>query len=277
LTTLRLTVEYDGTDFSGFQWQPGARTVAGILESVLGQLLGEELKVTAAGRTDAGVHATGQVVSLRTASRFPLERLSVALSALLPADCSIREVAVVAPDFSARFHARERTYVYTILNQTQPSALLARYAWHVARPLDRYAMEAGGAHFVGEHDFRSMATLAPGASGRRTIRRLEIERRQDLLRIEVAANGFLHHMVRSIVGTLVECGLGRRDPAALPELLEARDRTAAGSTAPAHGLCLAGVRYADGYDSLMEPWSLGRRCAARSAATPELDAERAFP
>jgi tRNA pseudouridine38-40 synthase len=273
LTRLRLTLEYDGTEFSGFQWQPAARTVAGALESVLARLLGEDVKVTGAGRTDAGVHASGQVVSLATKSRFPLERLSVALDAMLPGDCSVREVAVVAQDFSARFSARARTYVYALLNRDRPSALLARYAWHVARPLDIGAMRIGVAHFLGEHDFRSVATVPPGAASVRTIQRFAIEPRGELLRIEVAADGFLHHMVRSIVGTLVECGLGRRDPADLPELLTARDRTAGGSTAPAHGLCLAGVRFVDGYDSFMEPPVFGP-CPPVGG---ELDGERAFP
>ena len=273
MTTLRLAVEYDGTEFSGFQWQPDARTVAAVLEGALSRLLGENIKVTAAGRTDAGVHASGQVVSLATESHFPLERLSLALNAMLPDDCSVREVAVVAADFSARFSARERTYVYGMLNGPRPSALLARYAWHVARPLDLEAMRSAGTHFLGEHDFRSVATVPSGSPSVRTIRRLEIEARDELLRVEIAADGFLQHMVRSIVGTLAECGLGRRDPASLPGLLAARDRMAGGSTAPAHGLYFAGVRYADGYDSFMEPPLFG----GYPPAGGPLDGERAFP
>lgn len=258
MTTLRLTIEYDGTDFSGFQWQPGARTVAAVLEDALSRLLDEPVKITGAGRTDAGVHASGQVVSLATESHFPLERLAVALNAMLPADCSVSDVAVTEPDFSARFSARERTYVYAILNRPQASALLARYAWHVARPLDLDAMRTSATHFLGTHDFRSVATVAPSSSSVREVRRLTIEARERLLRVEIAANGFLHYMVRSIVGILVECGLGRRDPASLPGLLALGDRTAGGATAPAHGLCLAGVRYADGYDSFREPFILAR-------------------
>jgi tRNA pseudouridine38-40 synthase len=258
LTTLRLTIEYDGTEFSGFQWQPGARTVAAVLEGALSKLLDERVKVTGAGRTDAGVHASGQVISLATQSHFPLERLPIALNAALPADCSVRDVAVTEPDFSARFSAHERTYVYAILNRPQPSALLARYAWHVARPLDLDRIRSGGTQFLGRHDFRSVATVPPGAPSVREVRRLVIDRCDELLRVEISANGFLHHMVRSIVGILVECGLGRRDPASLPGLLALCDRTAGGSTAPAHGLCLAGVRYADGYDSFREPSILAR-------------------
>lgn len=273
MTNLRLTVEYDGTEFSGFQWQPDARTVAAVLEGALSRLLDERVKVTGAGRTDAGVHASGQVVSLTTESHFPLERLSLALNAMLPGDCSVREVAVTVPEFSARFSARERTYLYALLNRPRPSALLARYAWHVARPLDLEAMRRGGAHFLGTHDFRSVATVPLGCVSVREVRRLAIEARDDLLRVEIAADGFLHHMVRSIVGILVECGLGRRDPASLPGLLALCDRTAGGSTAPALGLCLAGVRYADGYDSFMEPPLFG----GYSGTGGPLDGERAFP
>jgi len=242
-----------------------------VLEAALAQLFGEGVKVTGAGRTDAGVHASGQVVSLATAANFPFEKLTLALNAMLPPDLSVREAAIVEPEFSARFSARERTYVYAILNRPQPSALLARHAWHVSRPLDLDAMLAAAAALVGEHDFRAFSSALPEQSSVRTVRRLEIERHDELLRIEIAADGFLHHMVRTIVGTLAECGRGRRPPAAIAAALEARERAAAGATAPASGLCLAGVRYAGGYDSYAEPPPFGPGRARR------LDGERAFP
>ena len=223
------------------------------MEAALERLFGERIKVTGAGRTDGGVHASGQVVSFSTDRSFPLERLALALNALLPPDCSVREVAEVGSDFSARFSARQRTYVYAILNRPQRSALLARYAYHVTRPLDVSAMRTAAAPLVGEHDFRSFcAFAAAGTPTVRTITRLEIERRNELIRMEIAADGFLHHMVRSIAGTLVECGRGRRSPEELPVILAAGDRTMAGPTSPALGLCLAGVRY-DDYDSFAEP------------------------
>jgi tRNA pseudouridine38-40 synthase len=225
--------------------------------------------VTGAGRTDGGVHATGQVVSLSTQTRFPLERLLLALRGVLPADLAVRAAHVAAEGFSARFSALERTYVYAILNRPVPSALLTRYACHIPQRLDLGALRAAGARFVGEHDFRSFATAAPGSNTTRTVRLLSIEPRGELLRIEIAAGGFLHHMVRTIVGTLIECGSGRRDPADLPKVLAAGDRSAAGSTAPAHGLYLAGVRYPDGYDSFTEP-PLTRRAGL-------LDGAPAFP
>jgi tRNA pseudouridine38-40 synthase len=217
------------------------------------------VKVTSAGRTDSGVHATGQVVSVATTAAFNFERLAVALNALLPADCSIREVRVVDETFSARFSARERTYIYAILNQPERSALLGRYAWHFPRVLDLEAMLEAAAAVVGEHDFQSFGSAPPvGAQGRpaSTVRRLTrftIEPRGALLRIEVVANAFLRHMVRSLVGTLVECGAGRRSAAEMGCILKAADRSAVRLLAPAAGLYFAGVRYADGYDSFAEP------------------------
>jgi tRNA pseudouridine38-40 synthase len=253
VTTLRLTVEYDGTNFSGFQWQPQARTIAGTLEIALSQLFAESIKVTGAGRTDAGVHATGQVVSCATARAFPFDRLGVALATLLPPDCSIRDATIVPDGFSARFDARERTYVYAILNRPHRRALLARYAHVVPQPLDTDAMREGGAHLIGEHDFRSFAAASAQERTVRHLRRIELRMAGQLLRIEVAADGFLHHMVRTIVGTLVECGIGRRRPSDMARVVAARDRAAAGPTASPEGLYLAGVRYADGYDSFAEP------------------------
>ncbi len=216
----------------------------------------EPIKVTGAGRTDAGVHASGQVVSFAASRPFELERLMLALNALLPRDCSVRDAAEVDGDFSARFSALERTYVYAVLNRRERSALLARYAYHVARRLDLDAMRAAGACLAGEHDFRPLIAGAMGPAVRRIVR-LEIEPRGDLLRIEVAAKAFLRHMVRALVGALVEVGGGRRGPEELAAGLRQPERAIGAATAPAHGLFLAGVRYA-GYDSFAEPPPFGR-------------------
>jgi tRNA pseudouridine38-40 synthase len=248
---LRITVEYDGTDFSGFQWQPSARSVASVLEGALERLFCEPVKVTAAGRTDSGVHASGQVISFSAERGFPMERLTIALNATLPPDCSVRDAAEVPNEFSARFSARERTYVYTILNRRERSALSARYAHHVSRELDLAAMQGAAAHLVGEHDFRSFCAGSDGSTIR-NVRSLRIERRGDFVQVEIAADGFLHHMVRVIVGTLLECGTGRLAPDETGAILRRADRTIAGSTAPPQGLCLAGVRY-DDYDSFAAP------------------------
>lgn len=228
------------------------RTVAGVVESALSRLFQANIKVTGAGRTDSGVHSSGQVISFATDRAFELGRLPLALNALLPPDCSVREAAEVDPGFSARFSARERTYVYAILNRRQRSALLARYAHHVPRRLDLAAVRSAADHIIGEHDFRSFCAAASDEPTVRTIHRLGIEARGELLRIEIAADGFLYHMVRTIVGTLLECGEGRRIPGELPAILAAADRTKAGSTVPGRGLWLAGVRYYE-YDSFAEP------------------------
>ncbi|MBV9719591.1 MAG: tRNA pseudouridine(38-40) synthase TruA [Candidatus Eremiobacteraeota bacterium] len=267
-----MTVEYDGTDFCGFQWQPNLRTVAGVLEITLARLFSHPVKLTAAGRTDGGVHATGQVVSLATSATFPFERLLPALQALLPADCSVRRAEVVPEGFSARFSAVERTYCYAISNRREPSPLLSRYAAHESQPLDLAAMRAAAEHLVGEHDFRSFSALGDGAPT--TIRRvgqLRIAARGELVGLQITAGGFLHHMVRTIAGTLIECGVGRRRPAEMPGILAALDRRAAGATAPPQGLYLAGVRYADGYDSYADPPAL------RGFAEAALDGPCAFP
>ena len=231
------------------------RTVAGELEKHLTSLFRHDVKVTAAGRTDAGVHATGQVVSLKTEAAFPFDRLAIALNSALPKDVAIREVTVVSEDFSARFSAVERVYVYAIYNRPEPSSLLARYAFHVWHEMDMDRFLEGARHLIGEHDFRSFCGMLPESGPTiRTIKSLAAERGSgDIIRVEIRADGFLHRMVRTIVGTLVECAIGRRDPASIPETLRARDRAAAGLTAPPQGLYLAGVRYRDGFDSFKEP------------------------
>jgi tRNA pseudouridine38-40 synthase len=254
MITVRAVVEYDGTNFWGMQVQPRGRTVAGELERVLAKLLGAETKISSAGRTDTGVHASGQVISFSTARSFPFDRLAIACNSALPDDVSIRDVAIVDPKFSARFSARARTYVYAILHRKDRSALLAHRAYHVYGTLDLQRMRAAATHLIGEHDFRSFCGMLPeGGVTIRTVRSLEITEVDEYVRVQISADGFLHRMVRTIVGTLVECGLGRRDPSTIPDVLAAKARAAAGLTAPAHGLYLAGVTYADGYDSYAEP------------------------
>ncbi len=230
------------------------RTVAGELERALSKLFASAVKVTSAGRTDTGVHATGQVISFKTDAPFPFERLALAANTELPADLAIRDIAIAPEDFSARFSAIERVYVYVILNRRERSPLFGRYAHHVWLPVGIEQMKAAAAHLIGEHDFRSFCGMLPESGPTiRTLNGIDVRRAGDLVRLEIRADGFLHRMARNIVGTLIECGTGRRDPATIPEILRASDRAAAGLTAPAHGLYLAGVRYRDGFDSFREP------------------------
>ena len=184
--------------------------------------------MSCAGRTDTGVHATGQVVSFRTTRSFPFDRLALALNSELPHDLTIRETAIVDDGFSARFDALERSYVYALFNRQPPSALLARNAYHVYAPLDLAAMREAARYVIGEHDFRSFCGMLPdGGVTLRTVRSLDLEARGDLIRVQISADGFLHRMVRTIVGTLIECGTGKRKPESIsghPRRSFARER-----------------------------------------------------
>lgn len=213
------------------------------------------MKVTCAGRTDAGVHASGQVVSFKSEAAFPFHKLVIAANSELPRDLSIRSVQIAPDAFSARFSASERAYVYALFNRREPSPLLASRAFHVWAPFDIDRFIEGARHIAGEHDFRSLCGMLPESGPTiRTVYSLSAAREGDLIRVEIRADGFLHRMVRTIVGTLVECATGRREPGSIPDVLAARERRAAGLTAPPQGLYLAGVRYDDGFDSFSEPW-----------------------
>lgn len=230
------------------------RSVGATLERALSKIFNEPVKISAAGRTDSGVHATGQVISFSASRDFPIERLVLALNGTLPDDVNVRDADVVPNTFSARFSALERTYVYAIVNRSARSALLRHYAAHVYRVLDLDAMRVAALPLIGEHDFRSFCGILPeGGVTIRTVTALELERHGELIRIRISASGFLHRMVRTIVGTLIACGSGRCDPAEMVGILAARSRADAGLTAPPQGLYLAGVRYDDGFNSYREP------------------------
>ncbi|MBV8152446.1 MAG: tRNA pseudouridine synthase A [Candidatus Eremiobacteraeota bacterium] len=213
------------------------------------------MRISAAGRTDAGVHATGQVVSF-SAGEFPVERLALALNSVLPSDITIREAATVADGFSARFDAEARTYEYLIFNRATPSAVARRFAHHVPRALDAALMDAAGQALVGCHDFIAFCGILPEFGGtERTVHAVEVRREAEIVRVRITAEGFLHRMIRIAVGTLVEIATGRRPPEDLEAILASRDRRRAGYTAPPAGLFLAGVRYA-GFDSYAGPVGL---------------------
>lgn len=244
MPTYRAVVEYDGTNFCGLQFQKDVRTVAGELERVLSLLFAEPVKISAAGRTDAGVHASGQVISFRTGRTFARDRLALALNGNLPSDVCVRHAAVAEDGFSARFDALARTYEYRIVNRPMRSALERRFAHHVHRPMDDELVRRAGADLIGEHDFVAFCALLPERGGTvRTIESLDVERHGERVVLRITGTGFLHRMVRIIVGTLVEIATGRRDPGDIPAILASRDRRRAGYTAPAAGLTLASVRY----------------------------------
>ena len=255
MPTYRVVVEYDGTLFSGLQFQPEERTVAGEVQRALSGLFAEPIAISAAGRTDAGVHASGQVISFRSARIFPVERLALALNANLPPDVSARDAAIVADGFSARFDATARVYEYRILNRAFPSALTRRYAHHVYLPLDLHVMRAAAHDLIGRHDFVAFCGVLPARGGTiRTIHAIDIVAGGEDVVVRITGLGFLHRMVRIAVGTLVEIATARRPADDVPAIIASRDRRRAGYTAPAAGLTLVGVRY-EGFDSERQPSS----------------------
>lgn len=240
----RFILEYDGTEYHGWQIQHGARTVQAVLEHAVAQLIGEPVRVAAAGRTDAGVHASGQVASFRTERVLPPDIIARALNALTPDDVSVREVEIVDDTFDVRRSARSRTYVYRIWTRRVPSPFWRHYAWHLMHPLDVAAMQGAAPLLLGEHDFTSFrAAGCDAAHPIRRVMRSDVAVSGDLISYTVEATAFLRHMVRNIVGTLVEVGMGRRRADDVSTLLGLRDRAAAGKTAPARGLCLTRVEY----------------------------------
>jgi len=233
-------VAYDGTAYAGFQIQPNAPTVQGELERVLAVICGEPVRITGAGRTDAGVHASGQVIDLRTTSGLASEELERGVNALLPEDIAISSLEPAEDSFHARFSATGRTYEYRIRNAAVRDPLRTRREhWHPAE-LDVAAMRAAAAHLIGRHDF---AAFAAGESGERTVKRAEWISEGSVLRFEIESDAFLRGMVRGIVGTLLWVGRGKLTVERFAEVLAARDRALAGPSAPAKGLCLVAVRY----------------------------------
>jgi tRNA pseudouridine38-40 synthase len=241
---LRIVVEYDGTAFSGWQRQPGRRTVQGCLEDAVREMTGETAFVRGAGRTDAGVHADGQVASFGLDAPIPVGGLLRGLNSILDEDLAIVEVADVDAAFDARFSARGKVYRYQVWCHLVRSPRRARQAWHVRNALDMTAMRDAAAALVGEHDFRAFrASDCQRRTTRRVVQRLDLERQGASLTFEIEATAFLKNMVRIVVGTLVDVGRRRLEPGAIARMLETGDRTAGGITAPARGLTLLRVIY----------------------------------
>lgn len=244
LRRLKLTLEYDGTVYHGWQVQPGLDTIQGRLEAALSRLAGSPVQVMGAGRTDAGVHALGQVASCSIDTRLDERTVQRALNATLPADIVVCGVASVPDAFDARRSARAKTYRYTLLRRAERSALDGRYSLHVPYAVDVDAMNEAAQRLVGTHDFSSFRAGTCGAATPvRTMSRAGWRAEGDFCRFEIVGNAFLQHMVRIIVGTLLDVGRGRRRPADVGDILAACDRRRAGKTAPPHGLCLVQVEY----------------------------------
>ena len=249
MRTFKITLSYDGTDFSGFQWQANARSVQAELEAALAPIEGRSVTVAGAGRTDAGVHALGQVASFRLANSIGASELLQALNARLPEDVRVLSVEEAVEGFHARFSARAKVYRYRISNTRVLSPFQRRFAWHISRTLNLPAMKDGAGELLGEHDFSCFqAKGAKMRTTRRTITKSEWSEEPlpaggRLLTFEIGGTGFLKYMVRTIMGTLVEVGDGRRTPESIRDLLVSGNRATAGPTAPPAGLYLVRVDY----------------------------------
>ena len=255
MRNLKVILSYDGSEFSGWQVQPDAVTVQGTLASAIGRITGEKVLPQGSGRTDAGVHALAQVVTFVTESSVPTENFGKALNDILPASLRVLEVAEAPAEFHARHSARAKTYRYRIYRGAICPPFLARYVWHYPYPIDEKAMARAAALVVGEHDFTSFAAVDPergredepvspdSARNVRSVFASKWERCSEELVYTVCGSGFLHHMVRNLVGTFILAGKGTLQVQDVRRILEARNRSAAGPTAPASGLYLVNVEY----------------------------------
>jgi len=249
MRNLKLTLAYDGTDFKGWQVQPDAPTIQATLAFAIGRITGENVLPQGSGRTDAGVHALAQVASFTTNSVIPAANLVIALNDTLPPAIRILDVQEVPPDFHARKSARAKTYRYRMYRNSICLPFFARYVWHYPYPLNEEEMSTAASLIEGEHDFTSFAAVDPergsgdqGSNVRRVFSSMW-RRDGDELIYEVRGNGFLHHMVRNLIGTFLLVGKGTLKPEDVVGILQAKNRSAAGATAPASGLYLVAVEY----------------------------------
>jgi tRNA pseudouridine38-40 synthase len=241
---IKLTVSYDGSSYHGWQIQPDSKTVQGILAGAVSDLIGWPVSITGASRTDAGVSALGQEAAMQIDSPIPTENLAKAITQRLPDDIAVSEAVEMPADFDVISHVKSKLYRYTIfIGKTRP-VLEIRHCWHMTKKPDIDLMVQGAGYMVGKKDFKSFASAADQReSSVRTVLRCDVTSDNDRIYIDVEGDGFLYNMVRNIVGTLVEVGLGRLKPGDIEPILDAKDRTAAGPIAPAAGLCLMWIKY----------------------------------
>ncbi|NLW33940.1 tRNA pseudouridine(38-40) synthase TruA [Syntrophorhabdus aromaticivorans] len=239
-----LTIAYDGTSYHGWQYQPNGITVEQVVRQAVERILDHKAKIYAAGRTDAGVHAQGQVVNFFTEKPIDLSNLARGLNSMLPGDIRVRGASEADPSFHARYSARSKTYVYCVLNSLHDSPFHTRYVWHVPRTLEVVKMDKAMKLITGEHDFSAFKKKEEVYhSSVRNVMRARVKRRGDLVYFVIEATGFLRYMVRNIVGTFMLIGLGKITANDLRSILESKDREQAGPTAPAKGLCLQRIAY----------------------------------
>jgi len=250
---IKLIIEYDGTNYHGWQSQAGTgrSTIQDTLEQALKTLTKSDCKTYSSGRTDAGVHAFGHVANFKTDSGIPAEAWAPAINHLLPRDIRVLSSGEVPEDFHARYSALSKVYQYRLLNRREPTALYRNHAWHINAPLNLRKMKQAAACLLGKHDFSAFRGSGCGAKTPvRTLKRADIRKRKDFIELWFEADSFLQYMVRNITGTLVETGLGRFSPDDVGRMLESRDRTKAGRTAPPQGLYLIEVYYPQEFANL---------------------------
>lgn len=241
---IKLTIAYDGTAYHGFQRQNNALSIQEILETKLQKIFGHPIKINGAARTDAGVHAYGQVINLHTTGKIPTQNIMRATLGVLPDDIVITEAQEMPADFHARRKAIAKEYLYRIYHNPIPNPFNLKYAWHIKKPMSIQAMQEAAQTLVGTHDYASFKALGSSAkTSVRTIHTIDIQKTGDFIDMRITGNGFLYHMVRNIMGTLVPIGCGNRPSSDMINILAAKSRHAAGPTAPAHGLYLVKVDY----------------------------------
>ncbi len=246
MTNYKMTIAYDGSKYNGFQKQTKhpEKTIQGKLENVLTRLFDEEVQIIGSGRTDAGVHAHGQVCNFHTEGFIPVEKILSYLSQYLPQDIAILDLGIASLRFHSRYKVLRKRYVYTIDNNFFADPFSIKYAYHIKETLDIELMRAAATYLTGFHDFKSFTSL--NGKNKSTMRHLfdiDIQKVDGKILLAYEGNGFLHHMVRILTGTLIEVGQGKRAPESMLTLLESKDRSLAGPTAPAHGLCMEKVYY----------------------------------
>lgn len=241
---IRLTLEYDGTNYCGWQKQPNALSIQETLEKAISRVVKEDVSVTGSGRTDSNVHAMGQVANFYTVSKIPSDKFVMAINSMLPKDIAVRESKQVNLDFHSRYDAIGKEYKYLIYNSKVRSPLKKDYSYHVNYKLDREAMKDALYYFIGEHDFSGFMSTGSSIKGTvRTITHAEFVDNGEMIEITLRGTGFLYNMVRIIVGTLVDVGIGKIDKDSIVEIIESKERKQAGHTAPPEGLYLSQVFY----------------------------------
>ena len=244
MRNIKLTIEYDGKDFNGWQKQPNKLNIQGEIERAIEQITGEKVDLIASGRTDAGVHSLGQVANFKTNSSIPIEKIPIALNTKLKRSIRIIEAEEVEERFHSRYNCKRKTYRYIINNSENGTAIYRNLQYNFSEKLDENKMNEAIQYFVGEHDFKGFK--ASGTSSKNSVRTIysgKVERKGDLVIIEVTGNGFLYNMVRIIAGTLLEVGLGKIKSEEIEDIIKSRDRQRAGKTLPPQGLYLVNVEY----------------------------------